>query len=163
MFTGGKKPGLLSVESLTRGEVEAICDLAETYSQKPDGNLLKGFILASCFFEPSTRTRLSFEAAMLRLGGNVIGFSDALSTSSKKGESLRDTMGIISAFADVIVIRHPEIRSAKIAAEVSEKPVINAGDGANEHPTQTLVDLFTVNNSRLKAKVVYDLDFSRIG
>lgn len=166
MFTKKEKRELLSIKDLDREEIESLCELATKFSQKPDSSLLKGFILASCFFDPSTRTRLSFETAMLRLGGQVIGFSDAQSTSAKKGESLRDTMRVIDSYADVIVIRHPEAFSAIVAAEVCEKPVINAGDGANEHPSQTLIDLFTMQKlfgkiDGLKIAFVGDLKYGR--
>lgn len=137
---------LLSIDDLTKEEITEILHTAATIGQHKD--LLRGSLLASCFFEPSTRTRLSFEAAMHRLGGSVIGFSDASSTSSQKGESLEDTIRIVGQMADVLVIRHPEAGSAARAAKVTTPPVINAGDGANEHPTQTLIDLFTIQQSQ---------------
>lgn len=109
------------------------------------GNLLKGKILATIFYEPSTRTRLSFEAAMLKLGGQVVSAESASQFSSaKKGESLEDTIKIISGYADAVVLRHPEIGSAQKASEVSDVPIINAGDGQGEHPTQALLDLYTI-------------------
>jgi aspartate carbamoyltransferase catalytic subunit len=135
---------LISIEDLSKEEIEQILDRAKQMAINPPKDLLKGSILASCFFEPSTRTRLSFEAAMHRLGGSVIGFSEQMSTSAQKGESLFDSLRVIGHLADIIVIRHPQEGSAKIAAEAAEPPVINAGDGANQHPTQTLVDLFTI-------------------
>jgi len=135
---------LISIGDLSKEEIEQILDRAKQIAISPPKNLLKGSILASCFFEPSTRTRLSFESAMHRLGGSVIGFSEQASTSAQKGESLFDSMRVIGPLADIIVIRHPQIGSAKIAAEAAQPPVINAGDGANQHPTQTLVDLFTI-------------------
>ncbi len=109
--------------------------------------LLQGKIMASLFFEPSTRTRLSFESAMHRLGGSVIGFAEPSMTSIAKGETFEDTMKIIDGYCDVIVMRHPEIGSAKKAADITKNPVINAGDGAHEHPTQTFVDLYTIKKS----------------
>lgn len=128
--------------------------------------LLKDKIIANCFFEPSTRTRLSFETASLRLGGNVIGFSGDQHTSIKKGETLQDTIRVISNYADLIVIRHAKEGAARLAADISAKPVINAGDGANQHPTQALVDLFTIYECQqringLAIALVGDLKYSR--
>lgn len=107
--------------------------------------LLKNKVMAGCFFEPSTRTRLSFESAMKRLGGEVIGFTNPEETSTKKGESLEDTIKVISLYSDIIILRHPAEGAAARAAAVSSVPVINAGDGAHEHPTQTLTDLFSIH------------------
>lgn len=143
---------LISISDLSKEEILLVLKRAEEMKKKAPKDLLKGKILASCFFEPSTRTRLSFEAAMIRLGGSVIGFSDAASTSAKKGESLQDSMKVIGMYADVIVIRHPGEGSARVAAEASSKPVINAGDGANQHPTQSLLDLFTIKECQGKLK-----------
>lgn len=109
--------------------------------------LLQGKVMAALFFEPSTRTRLSFESAMHRLGGSVIGFAEPSMTSISKGETFEDTIRIIDGYCDVIVMRHPEIGSAKKAADIAKNPVINAGDGAHEHPTQTFGDLFTIKKS----------------
>ncbi|OHD74781.1 MAG: aspartate carbamoyltransferase, partial [Spirochaetes bacterium RIFOXYB1_FULL_32_8] len=108
-------------------------------------DLLKNKVLATLFFEPSTRTRLSFEAAISLSGGNYIGFADAINSSVKKGETLKDTIKTITGYCHAIVIRHPYEGAARVAAEVSKVPVINAGDGSNQHPTQTLLDLFTIN------------------
>ena len=141
---------LLSIEDVSKEKIEYILHVAQSLQTHPQPDLLKGSILATCFFEPSTRTRLSFEAAMLRLGGSVIGFSDGATTSTKKGESLFDMMRGIGSFADIIVIRHPEVGSAHIAASAVSVPVINGGDGFNQHPTQTLVDLFTIQQSQGK-------------
>lgn len=141
---------LIAIEDLSKQEIELVLDTAETLKTEACPDLLKGFILATCFFEPSTRTRLSFESSMQHLGGSVIGFSDAASTSTKKGESLFDTMKTMSSFADIIVIRHPAEGSAKLAAIASAKPVINGGDGANQHPTQTLLDLYTIRECQGK-------------
>src|SRR5216117_1961174 len=105
---------------------------------------LDGKILATLFFEPSTRTRLSFESAMARLGGRVLGFSGTEGTSVQKGETLADTIRMVEAYSDVIVLRHPQEGAARLAAEFTDKPVINAGDGAGQHPTQTLLDLYTI-------------------
>lgn len=139
---------VLSVKEFTKEELEGFIERARGFKEGVHTASLKGKILASCFFEPSTRTRLSFESAMLRLGGNVIGFSESGTTSIKKGESLYDTMRTISCLADVVVIRHPLEGAARQAAEATEIPIINAGDGANEHPSQTLLDLFTIQETQ---------------
>ena len=113
-------------------------------------DVLKGKVLSSLFFEPSTRTRLSFESSMNRLGGRVIGFSDPSATSQKKGESLADTIKMADSYSDVIVIRHSQEGAARLAAEFADVPVINAGDGAGQHPTQCLLDLFTIKSEKKK-------------
>ena len=137
-----KNRHIISIKDFTKEELLHILKVAEDIQQQ--GPVLKGKILATLFFEPSTRTRLSFEASMHRLGGNVIGFSDASNTSMRKGESLEDTIKVVSGYCDAVVIRHPEEGSAARAAGASLVPVINAGDGANQHPTQTFLDLFTI-------------------
>ncbi len=158
---------LISMADLSKRQIEEFLDAALLIKrQGAPSDALKGKILASCFFEPSTRTRLSFEAAMLRLGGSVIGFSEGSSTSVQKGESLSDTIRIISNLSDLIVIRHSAEGSAFAAAEASVKPVINAGDGANQHPTQTLLDLFTIRELHgkidgLQIALMGDLRFAR--
>ncbi len=146
---------LISISDLSKEEIELILQTAKKMSKNSHSDLLKGKILASCFFEPSTRTRLSFEAAMYRLGGNVIGFSDASVTSTKKGESLSDSMKAIDGLADIVVIRHPQEGSARVAADVMQTPVINAGDGANQHPTQTLLDLYTIRECQGKLEELH--------
>lgn len=151
---------LISITDLSREEIEIILKIAKKIKPASSPNLLKGKILASCFFEPSTRTRLSFETAMLRLDGSVIGFSEPGSTSAQKGENLSDTMKTIGNYADIIVIRHPEEGSAKLAADATDIPVINAGDGANQHPTQTLIDLFTIEQCQTK---IEDLNIALAG
>lgn len=135
---------VVSMDDLNKTEIEAILSMARELKRRPNRDHLDGKIVASCFFEPSTRTRLSFETAVLRLSGQLIGFTDSASTSSTKGESLEDTARMMSAYADAIVIRHPEENSAARASAVSDVPVINAGDGSREHPTQTLLDLFAL-------------------
>ncbi len=157
---------LISISELSLAEIHLILSRASEFKKNLPIDLLKNKLLATCFFEPSTRTRLSFEAAMKRLGGAVIGFADSQSTSSQKGESLQDTMRMISAYSDAIVLRHPAEGSARLAAEVSRKPVINAGDGANHHPTQTLIDLFTIQECQgrldeLHIALVGDLKYGR--
>lgn len=157
---------LISIEDISKHEIEKILTVAQQLQSEPQPQLLNGYILATCFFEPSTRTRLSFESAMHRLGGSVIGFSDSATTSTKKGETLVDTMRGISSFADIIVIRHPEVGSAAAAASVADVPVINGGDGFNQHPSQTLVDLFTIKQSQgtiddLHIAIAGDLKYGR--
>jgi len=144
-FTGRD---LVSIRDLSKDDILFILDLAAKAMPVARGDrrsrALDGRILATLFFEPSTRTRLSFETAMQRLGGSVIGFSDASGTSVTKGETLADTVRMAESYADAIVLRHPYEGAAKLAADFSSKPVINAGDGAGQHPTQTLLDLFTI-------------------
>jgi aspartate carbamoyltransferase catalytic subunit len=157
---------IITIKELNREEMIAILDVAEEMKKKPPGPILRGNILASCFFEPSTRTRLSFESAMKRLGGDVIGFSETTSTSTQKGEALYDAMKIMGYYADVVVVRHPLEGSARVAAEACDKPVINGGDGANEHPSQTLLDLFTIREcqgrlNNLNIAFVGDLLYGR--
>jgi aspartate carbamoyltransferase catalytic subunit len=157
---------IISITDLSKEEILLILKRAEEMKKKSPKELLKSKILASCFYEPSTRTRLSFESAMIRLGGNVIGFSDSGSTSAKKGESLRDSIKIIGQYADLLVLRHPSEGSARAASESTDKPVINAGDGANQHPTQTLLDLFSIKECQKNLKGLHlafigDLKFGR--
>lgn len=137
---------LIQPDDLTVFEIEEICSLAEQIIVDPKSfqDVCRGKILATLFFEPSTRTRLSFEAAMLRLGGSVEGFSDADSTSTSKGETLADTIRVVSSYADIIAMRTPKEGAALLASKYSSCPVINAGDGGHYHPTQTLTDLVTI-------------------
>ena len=135
---------ILSIRDFSKKELLHILTLAKQLEEMPDATLLQGKILASLFFEPSTRTRLSFASAMKRLGGDVLGFAQAETTSIKKGETLWDTIKMIEAYSDIIVIRHSIEGAARLSAEAATIPVINAGDGANQHPTQTLLDLFTI-------------------
>ncbi len=141
---------IISIRDLSKKEVLHILDVAKKMEQKPNPDLLKGKIMASLFFEPSTRTRLSFAAAMEQLGGQVLGFSSSGTSSIKKGESLFDTIKMVEQYADVIVQRHPGEGAARLSAEASKVPVINAGDGANQHPTQTLLDLYTIMKEKGK-------------
>lgn len=136
---------LISIAGLTKEEILAFILLAKQMKQGFFPRLLEGVLMGSCFFEPSTRTRLSFESAVARLGGQTVGFSDSLNTSIKKGESLSDTLRMMENYVDILVIRHPLEGSAQLAANLLQIPVINAGDGAHEHPTQTLLDLFTIH------------------
>lgn len=160
------KKDIISIRDLSLNEVNNILDLAKKIKKTPPKKYLTEKIIAHCFFEPSTRTRLSFETATLRLGGQVIGFSDIESTSVKKGEDLQDTIKTITCYADLIIIRHPLEGSARLAAEISDKPIINAGDGANQHPTQALADLFTLQEAQgnlegLSIALVGDLKYGR--
>jgi aspartate carbamoyltransferase catalytic subunit len=136
---------ILAIEDFSREEILHVLNVAATIQTKKD--LLHGCVMGSFFFEPSTRTRLSFESAMQRLGGSVIGFSDTRDTSLSKGESFLDTIRVVSGYCDVIVLRHPEAGSAERAARASKVPVINGGDGSNQHPTQTFIDLFTIKQA----------------
>ena len=139
---------LMNPLDFTTGELDKLFDLANDIEQNPAkyAHACEGKILATCFYEPSTRTRLSFESAMTRLGGRVIGFSDAASSSAAKGESVSDTIRIISCYADICAMRHPKEGAPMVAAEKSGIPVINAGDGGHQHPTQTLTDLLTIRS-----------------
>ena len=157
---------LISIRDLSPEEIQFLLQGAEKLKKMPRPGLLKDVILGSCFFEPSTRTRLSFEAAMFKHGGKSLGFSEPGRTSAKKGESLCDTMRMMAYYSDVIVIRHPLDGAARLAAESSDKPVINAGDGSNQHPTQALLDLFTIQEcqkrySDLHIALVGDLKYGR--
>lgn len=162
---------ILSIDDISPEEILELIAVAEDFKKRPSRDVLRGKLMAnklmaSCFFEPSTRTRLSFEAAMKRLGGEVIGFSDGAVTSTKKGESLSDAMKVIGSYVDVVVIRHPVEGAAQVAADATLKPVINAGDGAGEHPTQTLTDLFTIKEVKgslkgLTIALVGDLKYGR--
>ena len=137
---------LIQPDDLTVSEIDEICSLAEQIIVDPSNyiDVCRGKILATLFFEPSTRTRLSFEAAMLRLGGAVEGFADASYTSSTKGETLSDTIRVVSSYVDVIAMRNPKEGAALLASKYSSVPIINAGDGGHSHPTQTLTDLVTI-------------------
>jgi aspartate carbamoyltransferase catalytic subunit len=157
---------VLHIGDFKKEEILDLLSLAKSIKKTPPGRILEGKVMASCFFEPSTRTRLSFESAMKRLGGEVIGFSEPSSTSTKKGESLSDSMRVIGGYADVIVMRHPQEGSALEAASATKTPLINAGDGSNEHPTQTLIDLFTIQEAHGKLEglnivLVGDLKYGR--
>ncbi len=138
------KKDLISITDYSKEEYLRIMDLATEFEEDPNQDLLKGKVVASLFFEPSTRTRLSFETAISRLGGRIVGFADPGSSSATKGETLHDTIKMVSNYADLIVMRHPLEGAARYAAEVSSVPVINAGDGANQHPTQTLLDMYSI-------------------
>ncbi|MFQ6137070.1 MAG: aspartate carbamoyltransferase [Candidatus Hydrothermarchaeales archaeon] len=158
---------IISIRDLNRAEIEDILNVSGDMDKKKGKklDLLKGKILACLFFEPSTRTRLSFETAMERMGGAVVAAADSKMMSIAKGESLIDTIKTVESYSDAIVIRHPKEGSARLAADISEKPVINAGDGSNQHPTQTLLDLYTIKREAkgLDANItlVGDLKYGR--
>ncbi len=139
---------VLRADQFSKDEMALIMDRARGFeaamAEAKTLDAMKGLILATLFFEPSTRTRLSFEAAMLRLGGQVISVAEAKSSSASKGESLHDTIRTVEGYADVIVLRHPHIGAAQEAADATQTPVLNAGDGAGQHPTQSLLDLYTI-------------------
>lgn len=161
-----KNRSLVSINDFSKDEILQILDLAEEFESNPNQNLLEGKVVGSLFFEPSTRTRLSFETAINRLGGRVVGFSDSASSSATKGESLKDTIQMVSRYADLIVMRHPLEGSARYASEQSLVPVINAGDGANQHPTQTMLDLYSIRKTQgklddLNIFLVGDLKYGR--
>lgn len=160
------KRDIISIADFDRKDLELVLDTAAQLKSSPQPDLLKGRVVASCFFEASTRTRLSFETAVQRLGGTLIGFSDAGNTSAKKGETLADSVEIISSYTDAFVMRHPQEGAARLASEFSSVPVINGGDGANQHPTQTLLDLFSIRECQgkldgLKIAFVGDLKYGR--
>jgi len=159
---------IISIKDFSREEINHIIGIAKNMESlaKTGSDMLKGKILATLFYEPSTRTRLSFEAAMLKLGGANIGFAEVDSASVKKGENLADTMRTVENYADVIAMRHPLDGAAKLAAEYSKVPVINGGSGSEEHPTQALLDLYTIQKEKnkidgLKIAVVGDLRYGR--
>lgn len=157
---------LISIHDFSKEEILHILDMAASFEKNPFQPILKGKIVACIFFEPSTRTRLSFETAANRLGTRIIGFSDAGNTSVSKGETLKDTIKMVSNYADLIVMRHPLEGSARYASEVSSVPVINAGDGANQHPSQTLLDLYSIRKTQgtlenLHIDMVGDLKYGR--
>lgn len=139
-----KKKDLISITDYSKEDYLHILKFAAEFEENPNQRLLEGKVVASLFFEPSTRTRLSFETAISRLGGRIVGFSDSGSSSVSKGETLHDTIRMVSNYVDLIVMRHPLEGSARYAAEVADVPVINAGDGANQHPTQTLLDMYSI-------------------
>jgi len=157
---------LISIQDFSKDEILHILDVAQEFEANREQSFLAGKVVACLFFEPSTRTRLSFEAAVNRLGARVIGFPDNRNTSQTKGETLEDTIKIVSNYVDMIVMRHPMAGAADIAASVASVPVINAGDGANQHPTQTLLDLYSIKKTQgrledLEIDMVGDLKYGR--
>lgn len=138
------KKSLVSISDLSKEEIVGLLNKAAEFEKNPNQRILQGKVVATLFFEPSTRTRLSFETAVNRLGGRVIGFSDAKTSSQSKGETLKDTIMMVSNYADVIVMRHHLEGAARYASEISPVPIVNAGDGANQHPSQTMLDLYSI-------------------
>lgn len=161
-----KNKSLVSINDFTKDELLKILDLAEEFEKNPIRDIMEGKVVATLFFEPSTRTRLSFESAVNKLGGRVVGFSDTNSSSVTKGETLYDTIRIVSNYCDLIVMRHPLEGSSRFASEISSVPVINAGDGANQHPTQTLLDMYSIRKTQgrldnINVFMVGDLKYGR--
>lgn len=161
-----KNKSLVSIDDYTKEDYLKLIEKAAEFEKNPVQNILEGKVIATLFFEPSTRTRLSFESAINKLGGKIIGFTDAASSSVKKGETLKDTIKTVANYSDLIVMRHPVEGSARYASEVSNVPVINAGDGANQHPTQTLLDLYSIYKTQgtlenLNIFLVGDLKYGR--
>ena len=157
---------LVSIEDCSKADILRILNNAAKFEDEPNRELLKGKIAATLFFEPSTRTRLSFETAVNRLGGRVIGFQDPSTSSSSKGETLKDTIRMVSSYADVIIVRHYLEGAARYASEIANVPVVNAGDGANQHPSQTLLDLYSIRKTQhqleeLTITLVGDLKYGR--
>ena len=164
------KKHIISIKDFSRDEIDYVLKKSALMEEKlksgETSSLMKGKILANLFFEPSTRTRMSFEASMKLLGGQVIGFDNASMSSEVKGETIVDTIRVVSAYSNVIVLRHSVEGSARLASEYSEKPIINGGDGANQHPTQTLLDLYTIQKEfntidNLRIRIVGDLKYGR--
>lgn len=161
-----KNRSLVSINDFTKEDILQILKLAKDFEDNPKQVLLKDKVIATLFFEPSTRTRLSFETAINRLGARVVGFTDAITSSTTKGETMKDTIKMVSNYADLVVIRHPLEGSVRYASEQSKVPVINAGDGANQHPTQTLLDLYSIQKTQgtlenLSIYMVGDLKYGR--
>jgi aspartate carbamoyltransferase catalytic subunit len=158
---------IVSIRDFTRQEIDNVLDTTDKLaSQRDTSQLLQGKIMATLFFEPSTRTRLSFESAMFRMGGSCVGFAEPKAASVEKGENLADTVRVVENYADLLVIRHPLEGAARLAAEYAKVPVINAGTGAEEHPTQALLDLYTIKREcgkieGLNVALVGDLRYGR--
>lgn len=160
------KKNLVTIAHLSKEELMYMMEMAGEFEKHPNRKILDGRVVATLFFEPSTRTRLSFETAANRLGARVIGFTDPKVTSSTKGETLKDTIMMVSNYADVIVMRHFLEGAARYASEVSPVPVVNAGDGANQHPSQTMLDLYSIYKTQgrlenLEILLVGDLKYGR--
>lgn len=147
-----KNKNIIYAQDLTKQDILKIVNVAKRFKKKKPSKLLDGKIVATLFFEPSTRTRLSFESAAKRLGANTIGFSGTSGTSTKKGETLEDTIRMVSSYSDLIIMRHPEAGATERASQVASVPVINGGDGPNQHPTQMLMDIYTILESQKKLR-----------
>ena len=160
------KHSLVTIANLSKEKIMYLIEMAQAFEKNPNRKILDGKVVATLFFEPSTRTRLSFETAANRLGARVIGFTDPKVTSSSKGETLKDTIMMVSNYADIIVMRHYLEGAARYASEVSPVPIINAGDGANQHPSQTMLDLYSIYKTQgtlenLNIYLVGDLKYGR--
>lgn len=157
---------IVSIADLSKEEILSLIRLAAYFEERPNSKLLDGKVVATLFFEPSTRTRLSFETAVNRLGGRIIGFSDPAATSTSKGETLKDTIKMVANYADLIVMRHYLEGAARYASEITEVPIINAGDGAHQHPSQTMLDLYSIYKTQgrlddITVTMVGDLKYGR--
>jgi aspartate carbamoyltransferase catalytic subunit len=157
---------LVSIADISKDEMLELLKRAKYFEENPNSRILAGKVVATLFFEPSTRTRLSFETAVNRLGGRVIGFSDAGTTSTSKGETLKDTIKMVANYVDLIIMRHHLEGAARYATEVTDVPIINAGDGANQHPSQTMLDLYSILKTQgtlenLTITMVGDLKYGR--
>jgi len=170
MSAGWKGMDIVSIRDFSREQIEHVLKLADKMVPVAKGEersvLLEGHVLGSLFYEPSTRTRLSFECAMTRLGGRTLGFDEPKGSSVAKGETLADTIRMVDSYCDVIVLRHPQEGAARLAAHFANKPVINAGDGAGQHPTQTMLDLFTMRKEKkdlegINVVILGDLKYGR--
>ena len=161
-----KNRSLVSITDYSKDECLKILELAGEFEKNPNQDILKGKLIATLFFEPSTRTRLSFESAVNRLGGRIVGFADASSSSTTKGETLKDTIKMVTNYVDLIVMRHPIEGAARYASEIASVPIVNAGDGANQHPSQTLLDLYSIQKTQgkldnLNIFMIGDLKYGR--
>lgn len=157
---------IVSINDLGKTEIEQLLASAKEFEKRPNRKILDGKVVATLFFEPSTRTRLSFETAVNRLGGRIIGFSDPAATSTSKGETLHDTIQMVSNYADLIIMRHYLEGAARYASEITDIPVINAGDGAHQHPSQTMLDLYSILQTQgsldnIEITMVGDLKYGR--
>jgi len=162
-----KNKSLVSITDYSKNDYMRIIKKAAEFEENPVQKILDGKVISTLFFEPSTRTRLSFESAINKLGGKIIGFTDATTSSVSKGESLKDTIKTVANYSDLIIMRHPLEGSARYASEISQVPIINAGDGANQHPTQTLLDLYSIYKTQgsldnLNIFFVGDLKYGRV-
>ena len=161
-----KNKSLVAIDDYSKEDYLEILRVAAEFEKNPVQNIMSGKVVATLFFEPSTRTRLSFESAVNRMGGKILGFSDSSTSSVSKGETLKDTILMVSCYADLIVMRHPLEGAARYASEIAKVPIINAGDGANQHPTQCLLDLYSIQKTQgtlenLKITMVGDLKYGR--
>ena len=141
---------LVTIAEHSKEKILYLLEMAKEFEQKPNRKILDGKVVATLFFEPSTRTRLSFETAANRLGARVIGFTDPKATSSSKGETLKDTVIMVGNYADIIVMRHYLEGAARYASEVIDTPIVNAGDGSNQHPSQTMLDLYSIYKTQVR-------------